>query len=532
MRPDELAAAAIAALHLELAERPRNPDAQLRLGLLLLQTGRPASAVQSLRAALDLQPGNMQAAMALTGAMIDIGQGDAAVEIARQQVAALPRDASPLLIQASILYRLGRLEQACDSCQLAVALAPHSPQALNSLGATLIECDRIEEAETVLRRAVAVAPDFAPAQRNLGGTLKQLGRAEEAEICFRAVLARDGDFRTQAELGAVLLHQGRFDEARACFGSAIAGDPNCVEAHMGLAHLTLLLGDYATGLPLLEWRNRMRPEASQFGQVLWRGEDISQQTILLHAEQGFGDTIQFVRYLPEMARRARRIVLVVQGELRRLLEPGYQAYLAQSRDDIAACTVRAPLMSLPHLCGTRADTIPLPPYIRADPAATARWRARLAIPGKRLVGLVWGGNPRNRSDRMRSLEPALLAPFAAIPGIAWINLQLGRDESALSVLPGMIDPTAELGDFVDTAALIGALDLMVSVETAVAHLTGALARPGWVLLPFLPDWRWHFGTESSPWYPSLRLFRQDASRDWPPVIARVAAELTAWAEAT
>jgi hypothetical protein len=224
------------------------------------------------------------------------------------------------------------------------------------------------------------------------------------------------------------------------------------------------------------------------------------------------------------------VVLVVQGELRRLLEPSCGAYLAQRSDDIAACSVRVPMMSLPLLCGTRADTIPQSPYIRPDPDSVARWRVRLANSGKRCVGLVWGGNPRNRNDRVRSLDPALLTPLVAIPGVAWVNLQLGREERP--ALPGMLDPTPELADFVDTAALIGALDLVVSVETAVAHLTGALHRPGWVLLPFLPDWRWHFGTDVSPWYPSLRLFRQDAARDWRPVIARIADELRGSAAAS
>jgi hypothetical protein len=155
----------------------------------------------------------------------------------------------------------------------------------------------------------------------------------------------------------------------------------------------------------------------------------------------------------------------------------------------------------------------------------AAWRARLGV--GRKIGLVWGGNPKNRNDRMRSLDPQALAPLAAIPGISWVSLQLGREDSPATLLPGLVDPTAEIGDFADTAALLGALDLLVSVETATAHLCGALGRPGWVLLPFLPDWRWHFGTDTSPWYPSLRLFRQDKARDWRPVVERVAASLAA-----
>ena len=507
----------------QIAERPGDGEAQKTLGLLLLQAGRPASAAAALRAARDRLPSDAQLGAALAEALIELGQPDAAVEVGRRMAEGFPHAAAAHLVLGSILRRLGRLAEAALACERAVACAPDNAIVLNGLGAVLIDLDRLEEAEPVLRRAIAADAGFVAAARNLGGCLKRLGRAEEAETAFRGALAHEADPRTRAELGAALLHQGRFAEARAAFEAAIAGDPECVEARIGLAHLALLLGEYETGLALLEWRTRLRPVTAPFAQPLWRGEALAGKTILLHAEQGFGDTIQFLRHVAEMVQRAGRVVLVVQGELRRLVAARFPGLLAESHADLAACTLRAPLVSLPFLCGTRSETIPPPPYLAADPAAVAAWRARLG--GGRKIGLVWGGNPANRNDRMRSLAPADLLPLAAVPGVRWVSLQLGRADRP--ELPDLLDPTSELADFADTAALIEALDLVICVETAVAHLCGALGRPGWVLLPFLPDWRWHFDGDSSPWYPSLRLFRQDSGRGWPPVVARVAAALAA-----
>ncbi len=514
--------AAIEDLRRQVAARPADTEAQKQLGLLLLKAGRPASAVAVLRAARDRARADMPLAALLAETLLGLGQPDAALVLAHELVTDAPRSPGPRLVLAAVLRRLGRAEEALAACREAVGFTPGQAVPLNSLGAMLIDFDRLEEAEPILREAAAADPPFLPALRNFGGCLKRLGRAEEAEAAFRALLRHEPEARNRAELGATLLHQGRFDEARAEFNAAVA-DPNCVEARIGLAHLTLLEGDYETGLPLLEWRARLNPTRAPFPQPLWRGEPLDGKTILLHGEQGFGDTIQFLRYVPEIAARAARVVLVVQGELRRLAAASFPGLLAESSADIAACEFRASLVDLPQLCGTRTDTVPASPYLTADPQAIAAWRARLGE--GRKIGLVWGGNAANRNDRMRSLAPGALAPLAAIPGIVWVSLQLGRADKP--DLPGLVDPTSDLKDFTDTAALLGALDLLISVETAVAHLAGALARPGWVLLPYLPDWRWHFGTESSPWYPSLRLFRQDKDRAWAPVIARVAAELAA-----
>src|SRR6185312_8145149 len=308
---------AIEFIRRQLAERPSDPEAQKQLGLLLLQAGRPASAIAALRAARDRSPQDIQLGAILAETLIDLGQADGALALGREMIAAAPRSAGPHLLMGAILRRLGRLEEAMQACRQAVDRAPVQAATLNALGASLLELDRLEEAEPVLRRAVTADPGLAPAARHLGGCLKRLGRPEEAEAAFRAALAGSPDPRSRAELGATLLHQGRFPEARAELEAAIAGDPECVEARIGLAHLTLLLGEYETGLPLLEWRDRLRPAPAPFPQPLWRGEPLAGKTILLHGEQGFGDTIQYLRYVPEIARRAGRVVLVVQGELPR-----------------------------------------------------------------------------------------------------------------------------------------------------------------------------------------------------------------------
>jgi hypothetical protein len=299
----------------------------------------------------------------------------------------------------------------------------------------------------------------------------------------------------------------------------------------------LLLGRLAEGFA--EYEHRLAPRPAHIpGPPVWRGEPLEGWTILLHAEQGIGDTIQFVRYLPEVARRgAGRVLLAAPPTFARLLAglPGLDALVRpEDRAEVRA-HVHCPLLSLPHVLGTTTvETIPAPtPYLRAEPAALTRWRERLADLRGLRVGLVWAGNPRHQNDRNRSIAPERLAPLLRVRGVSWVSLQLGapverlREQAPEGAV--LVDIAPELTDLAETAAAIVQLDLVVAVDTAVAHLAGALGRPVWVLLPAVPDWRWLLGREDSPWYSTMRLFRQQRAGDWDGVVARIAAALEALA---
>jgi hypothetical protein len=328
-------------------------------------------------------------------------------------------------------------------------------------------------------------------------------------------------------------------EAISCYEQALTLKPAFGDAQWNLALARLVGGDFARGWPAFQKRwqtRRLAAHRRSFAVPPWDGSDPAGRTILVHAEQGMGDVIQFCRYLPLLRARGARTVLLIDGAWRRL------ASLLRSLDgvdllaldlaDAGAFDLHCPLLDLPLRFGTELATIPARvPYLAADPAR-ADWRARLAGDGTPRIGLVWAGNRNNTRDRLRSLELELLLPLLALPGLRWFGLQVGDGRDDLETRrmpPGFTDLGPELHDFADTAAALAELDLTISVDTSVAHLSGALARPTWVLLPAAPDWRWLLERTDSPWYPTARLFRQPAAGDWASVVARVAEALSALA---
>ena len=293
-------------------------------------------------------------------------------------------------------------------------------------------------------------------------------------------------------------------------------------------------GDFPEGWMEYEWRWKCKDFPSQrqsFGQPQWGGDSLQGRTLLLHAEQGLGDAVQFIRYLPLAAQRGGRIILGCRPELQRLLQtaaPDLQ--VLAGGQFLPPFDVHCPLLGLPRLFATDLTNIPRNvPYLHADSADAAIWRDRLADPSSSLkVGLVWAGSPANKNDRNRSLKLASLAPLANVPGVRFLSLQKGAAATEAKTPPEameLIDVADELKDFADTAALIAVLDLVIAVDTAVVHLAGAMGKPVWVLLPFVPDWRWMLERTDSPWYPTMRLFRQTQLAEWEPVIAEVRARL-------
>jgi hypothetical protein len=388
----------------------------------------------------------------------------------------------------------------------------------------------LEESIQAYRSSLAAAPGVAQVHGNLAAALKQAGRADEAAAECRRALAIQPNFpEAMNNLGGILQDHGRFDEAMRTFRQVLASNPGFAEARMCLALALLLQGRFEEGWEAYESRRQIPRIARSFGfaQPYWDGSPLGGRRILLASEQGFGDTLQFVRYAALVAARGGRVMLQCKPELKRLLsgQCGIEQVIA-SGDPLRGFDAWCLLMSLPHLMRTTLQAIPARvPYLTPDPQLVRAWAERIrGEPAALKVGLVWAGGAHNKNDRVRSLSLASLAPLARVPGVRLYSLQKGpASEQARVAPPGMqlVDWTQELRDFADTAALVANLDLVISVDTAVAHLAGAIARPVWVLLPLSPDFRWLLKRDDSPWYPTARLFRQPIEGDWPGVVAQV-----------
>jgi tetratricopeptide (TPR) repeat protein len=456
------------------------------------------------------------------------GDRDAAIDFLRK---ALSFD--PALVAAHndlgiFLQSQGRLEEAEACYRRAIDLNGRFAEAMSNLGAVLAARGRLEDATAWYDHAIAADAQLAPAHNNLGAALAKLDRADEAAVLHRRAIALKPDFAdAHYNLGVALQDQGRFEDALASYDKAVEFKPDLVDARWNRAFALLALGRYAEGWREHEWRWRRKEQPPRsYPQPLWRGEPLDGRTIMLHAEQGMGDTIQFIRYVPLVAGRGGRVVLQVPAPLLGLVEAslGDRVQVLADGDVLPPFDLHCPLLSLPLAFATTLETIPAEvPYIAVDPAAAARWRERLGKAAGLKVGLVWAGNPRHRNDRNRSIALDRLAPLFGTAGIRWFSLQVGERKADLAHLSAgaITDLSDGLTDFAETAAAIEALDLVIAVDTAAAHLAGALAKPVWVLVPLVPDWRWLIGREDSPYYPTVRLFRQPARGDWDSVVLRV-----------
>lgn len=538
-RPAEAAASYRRALALQ----PAHAGAHLNLGTLLRDDGRFEEALASYRRAAALAPRLVEAQLTLGALLCQMGRPAEAVPHFRHAAALRPDDATVLHRFGDALRAAGDLAGASEVYQRALALRPDWPEVRNSLVVALVGLGRLDEAAEQCRLAIAAAPEQAVLHDNLGAILAAQGEFAAAIACHRRALAlQPALVAAHNNLGNALRDSGRLDEAVASFQQALRYQPDHAAAHVGLALTYLLQGDLLRGFAEFEWRWRWpeyTPVPLTFAEPQWDGGDLAGRTILLHAEQGFGDTLQFVRYVPRLAARGGRVVLAAQPALAPLLArlPGVIRLLGEE-ELVPPFDVHAPLLSLPHLFGTTLATVPAEvPYLTADPARQAAWAARLRGDGRPRVGLVWAGNPGHKKDRWRSLPLAALAPLAGVDGVTFYSLQKGPAATqAGSPPPGLAlrDLSPELTDFGETAAAAANLDLIITVDTAVAHLAGALGRPVWLLLSAAPDWRWQRTGERSPWYPTMRLFRQEELGVWAPVVARVAAALAraAWTDGT
>ena len=423
------------------------------------------------------------------------------------------------------LHRAGRLAEAEALYRQALARDPSLTNVHTNLGAALQAQGRIEAAADAYRAALALAPDNSAARSNLGVAQRILGQLDEALAQQDAALALDPRSATFTSNRALVMQDmGLLAEAIAAFERAIALDPAFADAHMGLGVTRLLTGDFAGGWPEYEWRLARKDVAQpQRPGPRWDGGELAGKTLLLQCEQGLGDAIQFIRYAPLVAALGARVLVSAPPPLRTLFvgAAGIDAVIDEA--DPPPFDLWAPLLSTPGLVGTRLETIPAPgAYLRPDPARTEHWCGKLAGLTEPRIGITWRGNPNHLNDRNRSLGAARLARALGSPGINLVSLQKDARPDELALLGAAVfDAGPHLADMAETAAVIANLDIVLTVDSAVAHLAGAMGAKTCVLLPFSPDWRWLLGRDDSPWYPSLRLFRQPAPGDWTGALSSV-----------
>jgi Flp pilus assembly protein TadD len=528
LKADGKLAQALSAYRRVLRRAPHLPEVHNNLGAALLDGGDRAGAEASFRAAIALRPDFAEALGNLAALLIADAKFAQAVPIAETARAAAPDRSGFCEMHGDALRGAEKYDAAIAAYEAALALEPARVSARFALAEALRLKRDLDAAEALLLPLVAQYPKAWQAHHDLANVVRHQGRFAEAEAGFRRALALHESADTLGPLGMVLRDLQRLDESAEVLGRAVALAPHDQDVRYNLATTHLTAGRLREGFALYDARFakfRPRPVPGR----AWTTEPVRGRTVLVAAEQGFGDTLHFIRYVPALAEAGARVVLRVQQPLHRLLA-GFPGVAALS-DDAAALApydLHVSIMSLPQRLGLH-DPMPLKlPYLTAAPAAAAAWRARLAdLPGRR-VGLVWRGNPGFGGDHLRSLPAGALAVLAAVPGVSFVSLQ--KDAPAPPPLP-MADFTGELTDFADTAALVAALDLVISVDTSVAHLAGALGQPVWLLNRFDTCWRWMTGRSDSIWYPAMRLFRQPAPGDWAAPLAEAAESLAAWAAA-
>ncbi len=450
----------------------------------------------------------------------------------RQVLARQPNHADALQYMGVLASQMGRHDLAVPLIQRAIQLRPDADGAYYNLGRVFVEQGKLDEAIDIWQKALRLRPDNAPALLNLGNALCQQGQIDAAiDAHRRAIVVNPRYADAHFNLGFALTRQGNFDQAIDAYRQAIKFEAAHAKAHRNLSHALLATGNFIEGFKEHEWRwkcDDFTSPARNFPQPQWAGEPIDGKTILLHCEQGFGDSIQFARYIPAVGDHGARVIVQCPRELARLLRPlRGVTQTVLTNDPLPPIDLHCPLMSLPWVMGTTSRSIPSSvPYLQVESGLVSAWRQKSELSGEGLkIGLVWAGSPDHKDDRNRSLDAAMLLPLFETPKTRFFSLQKSAGPVSIAGHT-LVDFTVKLSDFADTAALILQLDLVISVDTAVAHLAGALGKPVWVMLPFAADWRWMLHRADSPWYPTMRLFRQSTSGDWSTVVNDVASALT------
>jgi len=482
---------------------------------------------------LDIDPAHFDATHLLGVYALQIGDLAAAHDLIVKALEIEPESAAARVHLSAVLQRQGRMDAAYAEIQRALALQPENLDALSNGGGLLaFHLKRPAEALPLLERALSIAPDHADALNNLGYALVELHRHEEALLCLERALALKPDLALAwYNRGNALQLLNRVDEALHSYDAALAINPELADAQFSQGVCRLLAGDLERGWPQYEWRWR-KPghQLPRYPEPLWTGEaPLHGKTLLVHHEQGLGDTLHMCRYAPLLAAQGARVILRVQPSLKPLLAGAYDVVSSDER--LPRFDLHIAMLSLPMALRTRLDTIPAAvPYVSAPADRIAAWAQKLGPAAKRRLGLAWSGNPKHENDRKRSI-PLTLMRRLLTPAWDCIALQTDlrvTDRLLLAREPALRSYATDQHDFAETAALVAQLDLVICVDTAIAHLAGAMGKPVWLLLPYAPDWRWMLDGETSPWYPNMRLFRQRREGDWDEVLARVAQALAAY----
>jgi tetratricopeptide (TPR) repeat protein len=509
-------------------------QAHYELGTVLQASNRLDAALAHFQEALRLQPGHFDAACELAFGWSAIGDADQAEYFSRLALDINPASTLLHLHLANLLFSAGRHEEALEYNQKAVELDPVSAQARNNLGNSQKQLGRLKDALVEYRKAVELDPSLGEGHLNLGATLLEMRNLDESEPELRAAIAARPDLaEANFALAHLLAEKGEPRDAITHYRQAIALQPQSAQAHFNMALQLLLIGDYENGWREYEWRMQLPAIADfwpRFACPSWSGAQLHGESVLIYAEQGFGDAIQLIRLAPLVAARGARVLLRCRPELKRLFERMPEIVSVSGFDEpLPESNYVCPLLSLPSILGISLDTLSARmPYLFVSGEDALQWKNRLASssPGLLKVGIAWSSDPRNQAASAKSLPWQALKPLLELPRVAFYSLQKGASagDRAPTDAP-FTDWTPELRDFGDTAALISELDLVVSIDTAVAHLAGALGKPVWTLASFPPDWRWLLDRPDSPWYPTMRLFRQRRRGDWNDVVAELARAL-------
>ncbi len=506
------------------------------LGTTLLRQGRQEEALKVFDKAVQLGPENADLWIGLGNILADVRRFAEALQTFQHVLTLNPRHGDAAFKSGYLLHKLERFDEALGYLDLANEMQPNNAQVLRTRGWLLRDMGVCRMPWPTGSGEFKLAPGDGSTCNDIALIFQALGQEEEALPWFdRALKLLPNSMEVLSNKVFLLGKLRRIDEAFALHERMKALGLNNATTETNVSLLHLLTGNFEAGWAGREarWTKAEKVSYPKFGQPMWLGgEEIKGKTLLIHVDEGLGDTIQFVRYIPSVAALGAHIILVVERPLRALLSnfPDVSQCLALSTDALPAFDMHCPITNLPLAFGTRLDTIPAEvPYLPLPSAEQTRiWEDRLGVHDRLRVGLVWSGNPRHKNDHNRSIPLQTFAGLLDQTDATFISLQKNprpADKSVLLERTDIVDLTAHLNDFVDTASLVRCLDLVITVDTSVAHLAAALGRPTWVLLPYTPDWRWLLDRDDSPWYPTMRLFRQSKNRDWSEVLARVRGEL-------
>lgn len=528
---------AIASYEQAVGIQPADAEARTSLATLLAQCGRLDEGITHFQEAIRSRPSIAKAHHNLGVARAQQGDAAAAIKCFREAISHQPDYAEAYFNLGNTLGQQGEHAEAISCYREALVRRPDYVDALNNLGLALSTMRQACEAVVLLKQATRLAPRLVVPHNNLGLALAELGRFSEAEAAYEAALHLDPRFAdAHVNLGSTYKEGGRHEEALASYQMAIYLRPDSASTHWNRALVWLQLGNYEQGWPEYEWRwQKPKAQVRSFRQPVWDGSPLAGRTILLHPEQGYGDTIQFVRYAFLVKAKGGRVLFECHQFLRRLFSSCRAIdELVPEGEPLPEFDVHAPLMSLPAIFSTTLTTVPAEiPYLFAECDLVEHWKQKLAHVKGFRIGITWQGNPHHQWDLHRSIPLLSFEPLARVDGVSLVSLQKSGGTQQIQEVAGRFhvlslgsDLDEQSGAFVDTAAVMKNLDLVICADTSIAHLAGALGVPVWIAISKISDWRWLLARDDSPWYPTAKLFRQKSLGDWTEVIERMATELS------